>query len=318
MVPPDDLDLDDVDVLEPGPPAWAALAGQWSFEGPHAHYNGPDPDEPLADLGLAVTDETLLKGTVSALISLPDTTAAGRLMFGHDPETGEHLSCGIGGGRWAYVLDQFVLGRGWITLLARGFHTNLAPDTEYAVTVAVFGQNAGLFVDDVLVLSHALPGPLPGRQAGVVAWGSGGVRFRDVEIGKEPPRVFVVMQFGGQFDSLYSEVIRPVCDRMALEAIRVDDVYQPGVILHDIIQSIRDADIIIAEITPPNPNVFYELGFAHATDKPTILLAERGETKLPFDVSGYRVIFYDNTIEGKSRVEHDLDKHLNTIIGTFR
>src|SRR5215211_807036 len=140
MVPPDDLDLDDVDVLEPGPPAWAALAGQWSFEGPHAHYNGPDPDEPLADLGLAVTDETLLKGTVSALISLPDTTAAGRLMFGHDPETGEHLSCGIGGGRWAYVLDQFVLGRGWITLLARGFHTNLALDTEYAVTVAVLDR----------------------------------------------------------------------------------------------------------------------------------------------------------------------------------
>jgi nucleoside 2-deoxyribosyltransferase len=46
-------------------------------------------------------------------------------------------------------------------------------------------------------------------------------------------------------------------------------------ILHDVAQGIVDARVIVAEITPPNQNVFYELGYAHALGKPTILLAER-------------------------------------------
>jgi len=74
-----------------------------------------------------------------------------------------------------------------------------------------------------------------------------------------------------------------------------------------------ESDIIIADITPPNPNVFYELGYSHALGKPTILLAQR-ESRLPFDVSGFRVIFYDNTIKGKGEVENNLRNHLNNII----
>jgi hypothetical protein len=70
---------------------------------------------------------------------------------------------------------------------------------------------------------------------------------------------------------------------------------------------------VIAEITPPNPNVFYELGYAHALDKPTILLAERS-SKLPFDVSGYRCIMYDNSIKGKSGLETLLRNHLLAIL----
>ena len=63
------------------------------------------------------------------------------------------------------------------------------------------------------------------------------------------------------------------------------------------------------------PNVFYELGYAHALGKPTILLAERGR-ELPFDIRGYRCIFYDNTIGGKAAVETNLKKHLENIKGT--
>jgi nucleoside 2-deoxyribosyltransferase len=75
----------------------------------------------------------------------------------------------------------------------------------------------------------------------------------------------------------------------------------------------RKSEVIIAEITPVNQNVFYELGYAHALGKPTILLAERGK-QLPFDVSGYRVLIYDNTIAGKRQVEDGLKKHLNSIL----
>ena len=58
-----------------------------------------------------------------------------------------------------------------------------------------------------------------------------------------------------------------------------------------------------------NANVFYEVGYAHARETPTILLARRGE-QLPFYVSGYRTIFYENTISGKDDVASDLRRHL--------
>jgi nucleoside 2-deoxyribosyltransferase len=70
--------------------------------------------------------------------------------------------------------------------------------------------------------------------------------------------------------------------------------------------------LVIAEITPANPNVFYELGYAQALGKPTILLAQRGGT-LPFDIRSFRVVYYDDTIGGKTRVEQDLARHLEAI-----
>ena len=56
-------------------------------------------------------------------------------------------------------------------------------------------------------------------------------------------------------------------------------------------------------LRPTTPNVFYEVGYAHGIKKATILLSDRTREKLPFDVSGFRTLFYDNTIGGKSDVE---------------
>lgn len=120
------------------------------------------------------------------------------------------------------------------------------------------------------------------------------------------------MKFAETYDNLYREVIRPVCEKSGFQVHRADDVFRPGIILQDIVNSLLDSDLVIAEVTPPNPNVSYELGYAHALEKPTVLLARRGG-ELPFDISGYRVIFYDDTIGGKSQVETTLDKHLANI-----
>jgi hypothetical protein len=87
----------------------------------------------------------------------------------------------------------------------------------------------------------------------------------------------------------------------------------PVIILEDITEGIVESKIVIAEITPPNQNVFYELGYAHALKKPTILLAESGKN-LPFDISGYRCLFYENSIGGKRKVEEGLRKHLDAIL----
>lgn len=85
-------------------------------------------------------------------------------------------------------------------------------------------------------------------------------------------------------------------------------------ILSDIITSIQNSAVIIADITTDNPNVFYEIGYAHALGKPTILLCDKAlRSKLPFDLSGFRTIFYDNSIGGKRKVEERLESYLQSI-----
>ena len=146
------------------------------------------------------------------------------------------------------------------------------------------------------------------------AWGADNVAFAPVAISASPPSAFVVMQFTSPFNELYAEVIGPVCAEHGIEAYRASDIYRPGVVIQDIIQGLGEAQVVIADITPANPNVFYEVGYAHALHKPTILLANRSEiSELPFDLRGFRVVFYDDTISGKSSIESDLRQHLRAI-----
>ena len=72
--------------------------------------------------------------------------------------------------------------------------------------------------------------------------------------------------------------------------------------------------MVIADITPNNPNVYYEVGYADALNKPLILIADRKEGLKPFDVRAYRTIFYENSIGGKNRIESDLKAYLKTIM----
>jgi hypothetical protein len=69
---------------------------------------------------------------------------------------------------------------------------------------------------------------------------------------------------------------------------------------------------VIAEITPHDRSVFYEVGYTHALGKLTILLAQRG-VQPPFDIRSFRVVYYDHTIGGNAEVERNLTKHLAAI-----
>jgi Nucleoside 2-deoxyribosyltransferase len=140
----------------------------------------------------------------------------------------------------------------------------------------------------------------------------GSIEFTDFNAKAVRGDAFVVMQFSG-FEELYSDVIAPLTMEFGLRPYRADQVYGPGSIMEDIIKGIETSQIVIAEITPSNENVFYEVGYAHALKKPTILLAEKNK-KLPFDLSGFRCLFYDNSIGGKRKVEEGLRKHLDAIL----
>ena len=57
----------------------------------------------------------------------------------------------------------------------------------------------------------------------------------------------------------------------------------------------------MADLTHERPNVYYEIGYAHAFKKPTILTARKG-TEPHFDVQGFPIISYDNS----TNLEHEL------------
>lgn len=87
-------------------------------------------------------------------------------------------------------------------------------------------------------------------------------------------------------------------------------ISESGSITKRIINGIYNADIAIADLTGHNPNVMYELSFRHAVKKPVIIIAEEG-TKIPFDISDERVIFYRNDMSGVLELKNALIDRLN-------
>jgi len=199
----------------------------------------------------------------------------------------------------------------WEPIGGVGHGSQIEANKWHKLKIVANGSNLSLHVNDVEVGRASQQ--LSKGQLGIYLQGVGATSLRNMRTHSAEPVCFVVMQFSSEFNELFSEVIRPTCENFGYKVIRADDYYSTGLIIEDITRSIREASVVIADITPDNPNVFYEVGFAHGIGKPTILLSDRKREKLPFDVSGFRTLFYDNTIGGKSAAQERLSRHLEAI-----
>jgi hypothetical protein len=103
---------------------------------------------------------------------------------------------------------------------------------------------------------------------------------------------FTIMPFGGWLDDYYRDIYCPAIEAAGLEPHRADDLFRPSTIVNDIWAYTKRARIILADLSGKNPNVFYELGMAHALAKPAILVAESMDD-VPFDLRALRVLVYD-------------------------
>ena len=86
--------------------------------------------------------------------------------------------------------------------------------------------------------------------------------------------VFVLMPFAEKYKAFYEDVIKKTIIDMNLTCKRADDFFQSSVIMNDIMRCINEAEIIIADFSGRSPNVFLEVGIAHALRKNVILMAQ--------------------------------------------
>ena len=104
---------------------------------------------------------------------------------------------------------------------------------------------------------------------------------------------FVMQPFGGPLGSYYELIFKPAIEQAGMTAVRADDdIFATGKIMDQVWRGIRQAKILVAELTSKNPNVFYELGLAHALEKPVLLVSSNQED-VPFDLRHIRAILYD-------------------------
>lgn len=110
------------------------------------------------------------------------------------------------------------------------------------------------------------------------------------------PFAFVLMPFEEGFNDVYTYGIQAAAKDAGIVAERVDEQRFTESILERIYRQIESADLVIADMTGKNPNVFYEVGFAHAKDKPCVLLTQNAED-IPFDLKHHHHIIYGGSIK---------------------
>jgi len=104
---------------------------------------------------------------------------------------------------------------------------------------------------------------------------------------------FVMMPFAPPHGEYYSSVYEPAIKKAGLTPVRADDsIFGAGKIMDQVWAGINAAIVLVTELTTKNPNVFYELGLAHALEKPVVLVSSN-ENDVPFDLQHIRVIYYD-------------------------
>jgi len=124
------------------------------------------------------------------------------------------------------------------------------------------------------------------------------------------PFAFTLMPFSPAFEDAYRLAIKPACEAAGAYTERVDEQIFGGSILERIYNQISKSDLVIADLSERNPNVFYEVGYAHAIGKSTILLTRKAED-IPFDLKHFpHIIYGDSLATLRERLEGTVRWHL--------
>jgi hypothetical protein len=123
------------------------------------------------------------------------------------------------------------------------------------------------------------------------------------------------MPFAASFREVYHAIVGVIeGPELNFSCKRADDFFGGGHILEDILRGIGEAEIIIADVTTKNPNVFYELGVTHMVkDIEKVLILTQSMDDVPFDLRHLRCIVYEQSESGITQLQHRLVQSVQEI-----
>lgn len=133
--------------------------------------------------------------------------------------------------------------------------------------------------------------------------------FENSEIAIDPNLCFIIMPFNHLLNPIYESIIKPILKELTYNPLRADEIFTSKPIIDDIWENIKKSKFLIADLTGRNPNVFYELGLAHALLKEVILLTQN-LNDIPFDLRHYRIIVYQDSISGADKLKSTLKEFI--------
>ncbi|MFD1512480.1 hypothetical protein [Halomarina rubra] len=107
-------------------------------------------------------------------------------------------------------------------------------------------------------------------------------------------------------------IVEEAVSEFGYSVTRADELEEPGSITNQIIDKTVESELVVADLTDHNPNVFYELAVRHATGEPYISLITSGES-IPFDISDFRAIYYGLDVADAARARDEIKGHLLSI-----
>ena len=131
------------------------------------------------------------------------------------------------------------------------------------------------------------------------------------------PFCFVVMPFRPELNYFYLYVQKHLKEKHGLRVERGDHNVLTKALMDKVRDQIIEADVLLGDVTAGNPNVFYEIGLAHAFGKPVIFLTQDDPASAPVDVRQFEFIRYD--LQRHDEFLGKLDNAIqNVFVGKYR
>jgi|GEM_PF-6162691 len=119
---------------------------------------------------------------------------------------------------------------------------------------------------------------------------------------------FAILPLAGEFEDVYHFGIQEAAHSRGYLCERIDqDAFAAGPILQTIIRRLVIADLVIVDLSEPNPNTYYELGIVHALGTPVIAIA-RSTERIPFDFRDQSVLVYRQIGELRQQLEREISE----------